>query len=289
MLRVVLRFVSGLLALNTLLIVSSYIVGRAVAGSASVVDLAQERRQLIDLSYGVVLEVPVPNVIFSPDRRSYLWLEWVEAPQRQVNYRLRSLDGRRDELLFSDDSLAVRSLPVWSPDGQRIAFQQKIGVDTLFIIYQIADRHVAAQWVPALPVVAGYVWWPDGSKLLVAAQFDTQYDLATLDVADGRLTQLTQTPHNETQPLITADGQTILFMSDAQGAQDIYAMSVADGEIKRLTDGRGLYAPHSVSADGQWLLFVQVSAELRAAFRMNLNTGECWPVPYALGARLQWW
>jgi WD40 repeat protein len=288
-LRALLRAAAFLFSIHGVLLLIVYALGFGMP-SGGVLDVATERRTLMDYGLGLRFELPVAQAVFSPDRRFYLLTEVLTEPPR-VAYRLRALHDPRDELLFSDDSGSVRGLPSWSPDGQRIAYLRQADASSTLVVVQLSDRQIVATYPVAYPIVSSLVWWPDGSKLLLAVLIDGQYDLVTLDLRDGHLTWLTHTPYNETFPLITPDGQTIIFTSSALGTLDIYTMH-SDGSMPRpLITGEALYTAHAVSPDGRWLTLNRVSAERGVeGLRFDRWSGALLPAFSALpAAQLGWW
>lgn len=289
MLRALLQASAVSLGLHLTLLWMVYALGFGLP-SGGVLDVTTERRTLIDYGLGLRLELPVAQAVFSPDRRFYLITAVLTEPP-QVAYRLRALHDPRDELLFSDDSGTVRGLPSWSPDGQRIAYLQQADERSTLLVFRLSDQQIETVYPVPYPLVSSLVWWPDGSKVLTAALIDGQYDLVTLDLRDGRLERLTNTPHNETFPLITPDGRTIIFTSSALGTLDIFVMS-SDGSAPRpLITGEALYTAHAVSPDGRWLILNRVSAERGVeALRFDRWSGALLPAFSPLPtAHLGWW
>lgn len=289
MLPALLRASALLLLIHFILLLSVYALGFGLP-SGGVLDVTTERRTLTDYGLGLRLDLPVAQAVFSPDRRFYLITEVLTEPPRVV-YRLRALHDPRDELLFGDDSGTVRGLPSWSPDGQRIAYLQQADQSSTLVVFRLSDRRIEAVYPVPYSLVSALVWWPDGSKVLTAALIDGQYDLVTLDLRDGRLTTLTHTPHNETFPLITPDGQTILYTSSALGTLDIFVMN-SDGSAPRpLITGEALYTAHALSPDGRWVILNRVSGERGVeGLRFDRWSAALLPAFSPLPtAQLSWW
>lgn len=291
MLRGLLSVSVGLFSVHLLAVAVVYVLGFWLP-SAGVLDVtATDRRTLTDYGLGLVFDLPVPEAIFSPDRRAYLIVEVVNDPQPQTNYRLRALHSPSDDLLFSDSAGVVRGLPVWSPDGQRIAYLQPSELASTLVVFRLADRQVETTIDVPYPLVSSLVWWPDSSKLLTAALIDGQYDLVTIDRCSGRMTRITATPHNETFPLITPDGQIIVFTSSARGTLDVYAMN-SDGSAPRpLVAGEAIYTARSLSPDGRWVAIVSLSADRPVeGLRYDLWRGARLPaLPLGPAAQVAWW
>jgi Tol biopolymer transport system component len=97
--------------------------------------------------------------------------------------------------------LGEGSDPVWSPDGQRIAFV-------------LAEKP------------------PPG-----VLRLQTNLDIYTLDVETGERTQLTQDRASNEGPTWSPDGQRIAFVSTRDNAQgEIYVMNADGSDVRRLTD-----------------------------------------------------
>ncbi len=110
--------------------------------------------------------------------------------------------------------------PVWSGDGQRIAFQSDRQGD-LGIFWQPADGGAAAIRLTTPAQGAVHVpesWSPDGKHLLFTEQKDSAYVLFSLSLDD-----LTPTPFGNvksSQPTsagFSADGRWITYASAAEG------------------------------------------------------------------------
>ncbi len=291
MLRVLLRACAFFFCLHWAALFIVYVLGFWLP-SAGVLDVtAADRRTLTDYGLGLVFDLPVPEAIFSPDRRAYLTVEVMNNAQPRVNYRLHTLASPSSDLLFSDSTGAVRGLPVWSPDGQRIAYLQPSELTSALVVFRLADRQVETTIDVPYPLVSSLVWWPDSSKLLTAALIDGQYDLVTIDRRSGSMTRITATPHNETFPLITPDGQIIVFTSSAHGTLDVYAMN-SDGSAPRpLVTGEAIYTARSLSPDGRWVAIVSLSAERPIeGLRYDLWSGALLPtLPLGPAAQVAWW
>jgi TolB protein len=80
-----------------------------------------------------------------------------------------------------------------------------------------------------------------------------------VDVESGELTRVTEGTHDDSSPVWTADGRSLLFVSGRGGGRDIYrvsldAMGRPDGDPERLTTGLNVFTIAS-SADGRTLSY----------------------------------
>ncbi|MGE0360958.1 MAG: amidohydrolase family protein [Vicinamibacterales bacterium] len=130
-----------------------------------------------------------------------------------------------------DDGYDAR-LPVWAPDGRRLAFQA-YHRDTWHVWVMNADG-TALQQVTAGPYDDREPFWaPDGTRLAFSSDRGGHYDIWIVTLATGELTRLTTAPSNESMPAWSPDGRDIAFVSDRQD-RGVYAQPAAGGAERRL-------------------------------------------------------
>ncbi len=135
--------------------------------------------------------------------------------------------------------------PVWSPDGQRIAYTRLEGGRGGVIVQSLADgaTTVAPGAQSALNITPAFA--PDGRMLAFAHSDETGTDIFTSNVADRCCAQrLTVGRYADNlSPTFSPDGRRIAFVSTRSGPPQIYVMA-ADG-----TD-QELLAPFDYGATG---------------------------------------
>jgi TolB protein len=157
-------------------------------------------------------------------------------------YRIDS-DGA-DLAAVSPEGMSALS-PVWSPDGQRIAYTRLEAGRGAVIIQPFAGG--AGQSVPgsqtALNITPAFA--PDGRTLAFAHSSESGTDIFTANVADNCCAQrLTVGRYADNlSPTYSPDGRRIAFVSTRAGPPQIYVMA-ADG-----TD-QELLAPFDYGATG---------------------------------------
>lgn len=140
--------------------------------------------------------------------------------------------------------------PVWSPDGERVAFiSDRGGNDDLYVIdigshelIRLTDT-VELEWSPA--------WSPDGTQIAFQRTSEIEHGLEevhlfVLTISDGSVEQLTNQPNNDYTPDWSPDGQYIAFTREGpvvEGDKTLYGSMVYlkkldTGEEIRLTEGR---------------------------------------------------
>jgi TolB protein len=137
-----------------------------------------------------------------------------------MNYQLYLIDGysHRDTQL-TKGSTSVFS-PVWSPNGQHIAFQQ--GVSGIFItdVNENGPRRLATGISP--------VWSPDGQHIVFTSDRDGNQEIYKMDGNGSNQQRLTTNDGDDNSPVWSPDGQHIVLISDRDGNNKIYVMN-ADG------------------------------------------------------------
>lgn len=157
--------------------------------------------------------------------------------------------------------------PVWSPDGEQIAFvSNREGANPIGIFVMNADgtnvRHVTDLPAQAFSPLGG--WSPDGSKIVYGAELDDgARAIQVVDVESGDVESLTNHSGEEANPVWSPNGERIAFHSDRPAPQnlEVFVMNADGEEIQAATNVQGPALFPSWAPDGQWLAFTMVDAQ----------------------------
>jgi len=140
-------------------------------------------------------------------------------------------------MLFNlSNSPADDRAPVWSPDGQRIAFTRQSGLQREVMVLDLRTGSIvsvssdpADDFDPA--------WSPDSRHLVFTSNRDGNDDIYVVN-ADGRsLTNLTRHPAPDRDGAWSPDGSRIAFTSARNLRAAVYTMETDGSAPTRLTDG----------------------------------------------------
>jgi TolB protein len=138
------------------------------------------------------------------------------------------------------DTLAQELLPVWSPDGQRIALITDGGTGFQIYVVNASDTSPARQLTSESGYDLSLSWSPDSSMLLlVSARGGDDFELFSLDPETGVMQALTNNEALDERPTWSPDGQQIAFTSDRDGDVHVYVMNRDGSDVRRLTFAEG--------------------------------------------------
>lgn len=145
-------------------------------------------------------------------------------------YLIYSDGSNRWRLTYSDD--ADDYLPVWSPNGAKIAFQSSTLINIVRGDSKICVINADGTEVTELtanlgsPVYEYFTGWsPDSSRV---AFYSGQYEIYTVNADNTNPTRLTNNTVTDLDAIFLADGARLLFTTIRDSNYDIYVMN-ADG------------------------------------------------------------
>jgi serine/threonine protein kinase len=154
---------------------------------------------------------------------------------------------------------AFQSAPVWSPDGQSLAFVSQVDGVLQIFTRSVDSSSSRAQLTRSLFDCSDPFWAPDGSRIFYTSQAADTQGLWAISIAGGEPELIRQ---NATRSRTGPDGQRIAFLQQSESDRYSYELVMADslnGEGRVITLGDGLPGLSDAwirfSPDGQQLLF----------------------------------
>ncbi|HEU4781476.1 MAG TPA: Tol-Pal system beta propeller repeat protein TolB [Steroidobacteraceae bacterium] len=184
-------------------------------------------------------------------RIAYVSVDGKPPSQRYELYVADADGANRVRILASP--LPIMS-PAWSSDGEWLAyvsFERRVSA-----VYVQHRRSGKKSMVSARAGINGApTFSPDDKKLaLTLSGSNGNLDVYLLELANGKLTRLTDDPGIDTEAVFTPDGTGIYFTSDRSGSPQIYRMTLGSSERpKRITFTGSYNARPRISPDGKQL------------------------------------
>ena len=250
-------------------------------------------RSLHQLTHTEELDEYMPA--FSPDGKSIafvtertrggMMLPPVQAsgsdPKSATIY-LMDVDGKNQRPLI--DIEGAQRAPVFSPDGQKIAFESKAPVqetgggpgstqnNNTLEIYVIRIDGTNKKQLTHNDVDDGHpTWAPNGKQIAFTAMVGDIYQIFSVSAAGGTAKQLTFTNASHYHPTFSPDGKRIIYVSNAHNHYTLWMMN-ADGRNKtQLTNHVGAHFEPSLSRDGKRLVFSSDRSDHMRIYLMDLT------------------
>ena len=184
-------------------------------------------------------------------------------------------DLERGALRLIADGPAFDGVPLWSPDGGRIAFaSNRAGFAE--VLWTAADGSGDAEVLTSFDGEVLQAWpfdWsPGGDGLLVVVDAGTGLDIATVSLdGSGTWEPLIHTEADERSPAIAPNGQWIAYESNETGGPQVYLQRYPELGDKRLVSVVG--GMHPIwSSDGRELFYARrVAGGSRADAMMRVT------------------
>ncbi|HJX93483.1 MAG TPA: protein kinase [Pyrinomonadaceae bacterium] len=173
---------------------------------------------------------------------------WVEDLEKGTTLRITS---------------TFAQMPVWSPDGNRIAYNCDVG-----ICLKNANGLGDAEQIYAGTNFTSQ-WSPDGRYIIFLRRgVKTRLDMYALSMTgERRETLLLNSAADEQNPQLSPDGKWLAYSSDETGTYEIYVQSFTDGKLgsdrKRISTAGGKFPVWR--RDGTELFFVAQDGQLMAS------------------------
>jgi eukaryotic-like serine/threonine-protein kinase len=229
--------------------------GTAVYIAGSSADM-ETRLEVVDRSGKPIFPLPEKGQFrdpkFSPDGK---------------RVALRVIDGRTGHIYVKDLDRRTRPkvtfegvdnrIPVWSPDGQQIAYSSNRGAAGTNIYLRRSDgTGVPEALTTGVGLKVPFSFTSKGDLLAVMQEDSTSLDIGVLSLVDKQLTPFVATPANETGPAFSPNGRWIAYQSDETGSWEVYVRPYPGPGGKRvpISDGGGVQPVWT--KDGRELIYL---------------------------------
>ena len=188
---------------------------------------------------------------------AYITVSKNRKGQNLYRLAISDSDGYNEQILFESNMPIVR--PVWSPDGQKLAYVSYSTGRPQIYMQNVFTKHTE-QLTNFKGSSLSPAWSPDGRRMAMSLSKDGNAELYIMDLSNKRLHRVTRSYGTDIEPAWFPDGDELVFTSDRGGRPQIYRIPVgsrgATGRAKRITfDGKeNLRA--SVSPDGKRVALV---------------------------------
>ena len=181
----------------------------------------------------------------------------IEAYRSTTDYTLdvRSLSSASNIATNLTQNASDDWAPVWSPDGQRLAFASSRDGNTE--VYVMAADGTDPTNLTQNADTDGWniVWSPNGQRIAFTSERDGNTEVYVM-AADGTdQTNLTQSAGDDWAPVWSPDGQRLAFASNRDGNTEVYVMAADGTDQTNLTQSAGDDWAPVWSSDGQRLAF----------------------------------
>jgi len=208
----------------------------------------------------------IVGLTWMSDGRSLLMLA---APTTQFVYQVWQIsypDGQLHQLTNDLDDYEWFSLTADSK--------------TLAVVKQTSQANV---WIAPMndtsgihPLTSGagifdthVAWTPNGTKLLYSSNAAGIDDIWIADVGGTESPkQITSGTRINRLPVVSPDGQYVVFLSDRSGRPHLWRMNTDGGDMRQLTNGELGEQAAQFSPDGRWIVYMTAQNSKRSTWKV---------------------
>ena len=202
-----------------------------------------------------------------------------DDPNQVVRWEIYSMNSDGSVVRLTNNNF-VDWYPVWSPDGQRIAFaSDRDGNLEIYVMGQDGSNVVRLTNTATNVADQFPSWSPDGTKIAFVSNRDGDSEIFVMNSDGSNITQLTTNAFGDAHPQFSPDGSKIVFSTnrDAPSTQppygkwEIYEMNADGTGVRRVTNDGAVAELPSYYNNGTKILFDSNRAGPNDIYVMNVD------------------
>lgn len=172
----------------------------------------------------------------------------------------------------------LNSAGAWSPDGRFLALAVSDRGDSQLVLLDGTTGDEHARLTETSSLATSPTWSPDGGTLaFVSDSHGGQPQIYTLQLATGRLEQLTRDGYN-TNPEWSPAGGVIAFQRQFGSVFAVMRLDLATGDVRRLTQGKGSAENPTFSPDGRFIAYTLIEGRNARLWVMTADGARAAPL-----------
>ena len=170
-----------------------------------------------------------------------------------------------------DDGPEDSFSPVWSPDGQRIAFSSyRNWISDIYVMN--ADGTGVSRLTDGTGDSFDPAWSPDGKRIAFShSKAGIAQEIYVMNADGTGVSRLTNENGYSSTPAWSPDGQRIAFDLDINRNIDVYVMNSDGSNLTRLTNHYASDWAPAWSPDGRRIAFVSARSHIYKIYVMNVD------------------
>jgi Tol biopolymer transport system component len=208
------------------------------------------------------------NPVLSRDGTKILAALRENANSNEI-WRFDLASGGASRLTFTR---GVARFPIWSPNGQNIAFSafEEDGARIIQKAASGAGQETRIEGPGRHWAIFPEDWSHDGQWLVYVVSSETAFDAWALNLKDRKAQPVLQSPANEVQPRLAPNGRWMAYASDETGTWEVYVQGFSGTSGKWQISTAGGSQP-MWRDDGRELFYVGPDGRL---FAVTVSAGE---------------